>query len=225
MLGARPRFFHPARGSFMPPPTPTPLRQVIWQRARRGLTANAIAHDLGLQPRTVRHLLQRFEEQGRQAIAPSYDACGRPRTTTNDTLREEALGLRRQHPTWGAGLIRVFLRRHHPRANLPSERTLQRWLEQEGLGPAPQGRRPATEDPARATQPHTTWQMDASERIPLQSGRRICWLRLVDECSGAPLATRVFPPGLLGGGSPHGRAKRAAPRLPALGAAVGPPGG
>jgi hypothetical protein len=34
--------------------------------------------------------------------------------------------------------------------------------------------------------------MDACERIPLADGARACWLRLVDEASGAVLLTRVF---------------------------------
>jgi transposase len=209
----------------MPPPTPMPLRQVIWQRAQRGQPAHAIAQDLGLPARTVRHLLQRYDEQGGQALAPSYGACGRSRTQANDTLCDEALGLRRDHPTWGAGLIRVFLRRHHPRANLPAERTLQRWFHQEGLGPAPRGRRPAAGDVERASWPHEAWQMDASERIPLKNARRVCWLRVVDECSGAPLWTRVFPPGVLGGGRAWGRSGRTASGLPSLGPTVALPSG
>jgi hypothetical protein len=34
--------------------------------------------------------------------------------------------------------------------------------------------------------------MDAAEKKALRSGRRICWLRLVDEASGAALFTRVY---------------------------------
>jgi hypothetical protein len=36
--------------------------------------------------------------------------------------------------------------------------------------------------------------VDAAEQVPLRSGRRVCWLRIVDECSGAVLETVVFPP-------------------------------
>jgi hypothetical protein len=34
--------------------------------------------------------------------------------------------------------------------------------------------------------------MDAAERTPLRPGRRVCWLRLVDEATGAVLLSRVF---------------------------------
>ena len=39
----------------MPPPIPVPIRQALWQRARRGQSAPAIASALGLAARTVRH--------------------------------------------------------------------------------------------------------------------------------------------------------------------------
>ena len=71
---------------------------------------------------------------------------------------------------------------------------MQRWFHQAGLGPAPKGRRPAL-NPPRARQPHDVWQVDAKERILLQSGQRVSWLRIVDECSGAVLWTVVCPPG------------------------------
>src|SRR6516162_6863229 len=184
MLGTRRRSIPPMRGCTMPAPTPVPLRQALWQRARRGQPTAAIARALDLPARTVRHLRHRLDDQGQAALAPSYAACGRPRTRARDALREEALALRRAHPTWGGGLIRVLLRHDHPRADLPAERTLQRWFHETGLGPAPKGRRPAAAESARAMCPHEVWQMDASERIPLKGGRRCSWLRVVDECSG-----------------------------------------
>jgi hypothetical protein len=40
--------------------------------------------------------------------------------------------------------------------------------------------------------------MDAAEQMRIAGGQGVSWLRLVDECSGAFLATTVFPPVLLG---------------------------
>src|SRR6185369_3390478 len=108
-------------------------------------------------------------------------------------LHGPALDLRRDHPTWGAGLIRVILRRRFPRSTPPSVRTLQRWLRRAKLNPVPPGRRPAGQ-PARAEQPHDVWQVDAAELVRLKSGQPVSWLRIVDECSGAVLQTAVFPP-------------------------------
>ena len=87
-------------------------------------------------------------------------------------LHQQTLALRRQHPSWGAGLIRVFLMREHGPSDVPTERTLQRWLCRAGLGPAPKGRRPKTTAP-RATRPHEVWQMDAKERVRLRGGEQV----------------------------------------------------
>lgn len=102
--------------------------------------------------------------------------------------------LRREHPTWGAGLIWVQLRQQDPTATLPAVRTLQRWLRQADLMPAPAGRRPRVRV-RRAEGVHQVWQMDAAEQIPLKTDTRVSWLRIVDEYSGAVLQTEVFPPG------------------------------
>jgi hypothetical protein len=74
---------------------------------------------------------------------------------------------------------------------LPVARTLQRHLKRIGLAPASPGRR-TQENPTRATRPHEAWQVDASEQITLKSGRDACWMRFVDEFSGAVLDTKVF---------------------------------
>jgi hypothetical protein len=108
-----------------------------------------------------------------------------------------ALALRAQHPTWGAGYIRVRLAATADPAELPSERALQRWFGRQHLPAADPGRRPPAEAD-RATVPHDTWQMDAVEQLRLASGQGVCWLRLVDEYSGAFLGTTVFPPLPLG---------------------------
>jgi transposase InsO family protein len=69
---------------------------------------------------------------------------------------------------------------------------LQRWLEQAGLNPPPL-LRVAVLDDRRATEPHQVWQMDAVECLRLGDGSGACWLRMTDECSGAILATELFP--------------------------------
>jgi hypothetical protein len=128
--------------------------------------------------------------------------------------------LRRAHAAWGAGFIRVWLRRLHPHADLPATRTLQRWCRTAGLNPAPPGRRPVEHAPPAST-PHQCWQMDAKELVALGDGTRVSWLRLVDECSGAVLWTAVFPPRPLEPGAAASGASQLARGVPALGAAGG----
>jgi transposase InsO family protein len=105
---------------------------------------------------------------------------------------EAVCHLRREHTTWGAGLILVILHEQHPDWDLPSHRTAQRWLHAAGLAPAPRGRHPKV-NPRRATRPHEVWQMDAAECLLLANGQYVCWLRVVDEFTGAVLQTTVFP--------------------------------
>src|SRR5258708_22441989 len=126
----------------MPAPLALPVRRILWQRFQRGQSASVIADALALPVRTVRHLLQRCRTQGLQGLSPAYDACGRKRAPAAETLRDQVCALRRDHPTWGAGLLRVLLQRDQPGTPIAAVRTLQRWLQQAGLGPAPAGRRP-----------------------------------------------------------------------------------
>jgi len=181
----------------MPAAIPMPIRRRIWHCARAGQTVGAIAQSLNLSVRTVRHLLQRLQDDGAAALATGYAKCGRSAKEQPPPLVQEGLDIRAEHPTWGAGLVRVYLRRRHPQESIPSERTLQRWFRRTRLPAAPPGRRPEGE-PERAIFPHDRWQMDAADQMRLQNGKGACWLRLVDECSGAFLRTVVFPQKLLG---------------------------
>jgi len=208
----------------MPRPLPVPVRQAIWRRYQDGQDGPAIAHALGLLPRTVRHLLSRFRRGDPDALFPSYDRCGAATPKPAESLVQTALGLRRQHPTWGAGLIRVMVHHQLPDASLPSVRTLQRWLQRAGLSPAPLGRR-ATADSRRAQRPHEVWQVDAAELVKLRTSQLVSWLRIVDECSGAVLQTTVFPPGPLDSGPPGGDPGATAAGLRPLGSARAVAGG
>jgi hypothetical protein len=117
---------------------------------------------------------------------------------------------------WGAPLIRVMLLRQFSAVEVPTPRSLQRHFAGAGLQPAPKGRCPATDD-RRAKGAHDVWQMDASERMALQTEERVSWLRLVDEHSGAVLTTVVFPPGQLEPGAAASQPRRLAADVPALG--------
>jgi hypothetical protein len=201
----------------MPPPIPMPVRQVIVQRTAQGQSAGFIARCLGLVPRSVRRLVQRLRVRGPNALATSYPSRPYPHPPQFHILVDEALQLRRAHPTWGAGLVRVLLHRHYPKAPLPAERTLQRWFQRAGLIPAPSGRRSGLSSYRRAQRPHDVWQMDAADQVALQNGTQVCWLRIADECSGAVLQTTVFPPSVLERGARQSGAGRTASSISPLG--------
>jgi Homeodomain-like domain-containing protein len=214
----------PVGGFSVPRPVPVPVRRAAFRRWRRGQSAAAIAEALDLHPRTVARLLRRFAAVGERGVSPGHDHCGPRSPATPADLVDDALRLRREHPTWGAGLIRVMLRRLHPGRDLPAARSVQRWLRQAGLAPARSGR-PRGAPPLRAGRPHAVWQVDAREQIPLSGGDKVCWLRIVDECSGAALQTAVFPPGAPVGRSPAGGTGAAAAGLRPLGPAAAAAGG
>jgi len=191
-------------------------RSAIWERAQEHQSPATIAAQLHLCPRTVRHLLAGFRRQdGPQQ--PRYSHCGRCLAPTRQTIHSLVLQLRRQHPGWGAGRIQLQLRRLGLQP-VPPGRTLRRWLAQAGLAPKRRPRPRPT--PGPPTQPHDIWQMDAAEQVPLASGQRVSWLRLVDQFSGAVLQTVVFPPGELVGGPSRAGAGLLAPGIRPLGPAV-----
>lgn len=151
-----------------------------------------MAEEFDVSVRTVRRLYGGFSSRGEEAISPGYDRCGaRQPNRTSSQLLGEASQFREQHPTWGAPLIRVMMEQSRHRDRVPSARTLQRWFQKNKLPAAPPGRRPALDD-GRAEQPHQVWQMDASEQVSLANGKRVSWLRVVDEWTGAVLDTAVF---------------------------------
>src|SRR5581483_11896681 len=166
----------------------------FFHRWRAKADPHQVAAEFVLSLRTVQRLFARFEQQGRAGIPPRYAACGQHQSRhTTPELVEQLTQTRQQHPRWGSELIRLELQDHH--ATVPCARTIRRYLRKAGLQPAPAGRPPlpATPRVPRATRPHQGWQIDATEELRLQNGRRVCWLRVVDECSGAFLATVVFP--------------------------------
>jgi hypothetical protein len=199
----------------MPRPTPEPIRSAILRRCRDGQGAARIAAELSLPPRTVRRLVRRLRDGGEPAIRPGYR---RPAAADPDPAREAAEALRREHPGWGAPLIRSLLLRDHPGRPIPSARTLQRWFRRHG---PPRPPRPEAPEPhrGRADRPHDVWQIDASERIRLADGREVSWLRVVDEFTGAFLLTRVFSRGAVDGRAGPRDARDAAAGLRAVGPA------
>ena len=104
-------------------------------------------------------------------LEPSYRRAPDAASSASD-LRNAALQCRRDHPTWGAELIHIHLRKSVWSEPVPSTRTLQRWLLRGGLAPAPTGR-PRKDKPIRATMPHDTWQMDAKELIKIGTGELV----------------------------------------------------
>jgi len=164
---------------------------LLWQQK---VDPKKIVARFDVSLRTVQRLFARFAQRGEYGIAPDYDQCGQIQAgQTAPQLIEQICQTRHDHQHWGSEMIRLELEETCP--VLPSARTMRRHLHKAGLQPAAAGRIPQAQRPlvARAGRPHQGWQTDASEELRLQSNQRVCWLRLVDECSGAFLKTLVFP--------------------------------
>jgi Helix-turn-helix domain len=177
----------------MPQALPVALRQAIVERHQAGLSLPAIAQELGLSPWTVRTIWRRYRDGGEAGLVPDYAACGRPGPRQPAGLYDAALALRRAHPGWGSGLIRVELATVFPDQPLPHDATIRRWCREAGLARPRASPRPP--DPPRARQPHARWQLDATEQIALADGTRVSWLAASDEASGGLLGAVVFPSG------------------------------
>jgi hypothetical protein len=176
----------------MPAPVPLPIRQAMRRRLEHGATVTQLSQDFGIAPRTVRNLVRAWRGRPESSVTPAYVHRPSPPPPPDHPAYEPALLLRREHPGWGAVLIRIYLDRQGVRP-LPASRTLQRWFSRAGLGPAPPGRRPEVSQ-GRAAAPHEIWEVDAAEEIRLGNGATVSWLRIADEFTGAVLHTAVFPP-------------------------------
>jgi transposase-like protein len=124
----------------MPRATELALQLALDRMFRSGATASDIARQHDLSVSTVRGLMRRAYEAGpdlvSDALQPRYNACGPPPLAA-PPMQEATLSLRGQHPRWGGDCICVELRELNPRTVLPSVRTIQRWLLEHGLAPAP----------------------------------------------------------------------------------------
>ncbi len=202
----------------MPRSVPVPVRQKLRERADGGESVTSLADSFGLSPRTIRHLLKRCRERGESGLRPSYGPPTPPNHAHPEAIRQAVLASRREHPTWGAELIRAMLADAQPQLAWPNPLTIRRWFRAAELAHAPAGRRAAAST-TRAERPHQTWQIDASEHIRLADKTEVSWLRILDEATGAVLRTDVFPPGLLD----SGRSSRHPDGAEAVVPEVGPP--
>jgi transposase len=207
----------------MPRALPVAIRQRIVERHYAGVSLPTIAREFGLSPWTVRTLWRRYRERGEAGLGPDYAACGRPGPRFPAPIYAHALAVRRAHPGWGAGLIRIELAEAFPGQPLPHEATLRHWFRDAGLGPPP--RPPHSPDPPRAREPHARWQLDATEQIPLADGSRVSWLAASDEASGGMLGAVVFPLCQLDAGRAPGGADGAALLVRPVGPATADPAG
>lgn len=164
-------------------------RERVVSLKKEGYSLGAISEQLSLSRSNVRDIWTRYRQQGQAGLATSYVNCGPKGPKTLPLLRRAALWLKRCHPGWGTPRIHCGLRSRYGEAT-PSIRTLNRWYASQGLV-KPRGK-DTRERIGAAKAVHNIWQVDAKENLVLADGQPACYLTLVDEKSGAWLASLVF---------------------------------
>lgn len=174
----------------MPTAIAMSVREEIVRRREGGDTFRQIASSLGVSYNATRRIWQQSEREGQ--VKPHYERCRPPEVRKTAALHEQALALKRAHPGWGGGLIRLELSARFVAEDLPSERSLQRWFRRAGMGRKPSDTPPRPRV-TRGRQPHQVWAIDAKEQIRLADGSYVSWLTITDEASGAILSATLFP--------------------------------
>src|SRR5207248_2788566 len=103
--------FSPVSGRILcPAPSLCPFAVSFFSRWQLHADPATVAQQLHLPVRSVRRLFARFDQRGAAGLAPDYHHCGgqQPSRAPADGI-DQVCQLRRQHPTWGAELIRVIL--------------------------------------------------------------------------------------------------------------------
>jgi transposase len=175
----------------MPAALPVPLREQMVQLHAEGHLLVDISARLNVPYSTLCNWWRRYKQEGEPGLKPRYDRCG-PRGPRTPDVHQAALALRKAHPTWGAGRIRVALRRQFPDRSLPQVRALQRWFRAAGENRL-QARRPPVKR-ERGREVHEVWEVDAKEQMRLADGSGTCVLSAAEEASGALLEATPFPP-------------------------------
>ena len=180
------------------------IRQQIVSLRTEGLSFTEISEQLCIGYRSVLNLWHRYEVEGSKGLLPHYALCGSNKKSYEDRYRSAVLALKQNHPRWGAPRLRLAisqqLSENSPNQwvesrlsdNLPSIRTIQRWLTTVRTHKPPRRRNEPRIGASLGV--HNIWQVDAKEHINLADGSKACYLTVVDEYSGAWLGATVFPP-------------------------------
>ena len=180
----------------MPQAWPLALREQIVQRHQQGEPLTEIAAALKVPYRTVRRWWHRHQQEGVEGLHTRYAHCGPKGPKAPPAVHAAALELKREHPSWGAGLIRLQLVEQFAASEVPQVRALQRWFRAAGLQPV-RGKQPPVEK-SRGKEAHQVWQMDAKEQMRLGDGTGTSVLSVTDEATGAVLGLAPFSPLSLG---------------------------
>lgn len=176
----------------MPAPLSIAIRRQIIERHTQGESLVAISGEMQLSYHTVKRMWRHWRRYGK--LEPNYEQARQRGTRKYPQVRAAAVQMKRHHPGWGAGLIRLQVAEQQWPEGLPSSRTLQRWFREAGVGKSPKVRVQRVGTVKRGQAAHEVWAVDAKEQIPLANSQSVSWLTVTDEGSGAVLDATAFPP-------------------------------
>ena len=105
----------------MPSPIENAVRLEIVKRHKKGESLRGISQELSVSYETVKQIWQHWTKKG--SIEPNYEQAKQRGTRQYQAVYPQAIQLKRDHPRWGAQLIRLELEGQQT-GNLPSVRTL-----------------------------------------------------------------------------------------------------
>lgn len=103
-------------------------RKSIIELRKSGKRHIEISHTLSIPLSTVKLMWLRYKKDGEQGLATKYHNSGIKIKRSTQLMYRATLWLRRLHPAWGCGRIRIALLSRYDATILPSERSMQRWL-------------------------------------------------------------------------------------------------
>src|SRR5579872_3593812 len=107
----------------MPRALPFTLREQIVRLRQADQTYAQIAATLQVKERSVEHLCKRYRARGEEGLSNDYSHCGPKQIAFDADIQQKALEMRREHPRWGGGLVRLQLIAQFAARGLPCVRT------------------------------------------------------------------------------------------------------
>ncbi len=174
-------------------------RELVKAMRRRREPVGEICRRFGCSRTLAYRLLTRCDAQGWSGATPQRRGPKGWHRSRAAPYYSWVRRLRRWHPSWGGRKLWLRLRAAFRGKRLPSVRTLERWLQREGLIPVRRKRRrvlaPPLQPVRQARSANDRWSFDWKGSVWSEDGRRIEPLTVRDEASGMllftqPLATR-----------------------------------
>ena len=169
---------------------PWKVSDVVDERTRfvldheRGLWTMAdLCRQYGIARKTGYIWVERYGEEGLAGLSDRPRAPYRHPNQTPETVEQQILALRHEHPSWGPKKLRALLAREKPKIDWPALSTMGELLQREGLTVAARKRRktpPYTQPFQGATTANAVWCADFKGWFRSGQGERIDPLTMTD---------------------------------------------